>query len=445
MSEARDAWGERLPRRLGVWSAVAVLIGTTVGAGIFRVPALVAASAQDPSAVLLAWVLGGAVSLCGALAIAELAGAMPRSGGIFVYIWEGFGPLPAFLFGWAEMLVIRPAALGGIATICAEHAGHFVPLSPLHGRYLAAVLIAGVGIINYSGTRRAAAAMNFITGLKFAALAILAILAFGAGRGSFSHFHSQSDAGTRLLLAASPLIPILWTYDGWSNLSFVGGEIANPQKNLPLALILGTAAIIALYLSINAAFIYLVPVTAMAHMPLIAAAAASRIPLLHGYGPSIVAATVIAATLGSLIGCMMTGPRVVFAMAERGLFFAGIARISPRFSTPSTAIALSTLLGVALTLASDFAHLVDRFVLGSWPFYALAVAAVFVLRRRRPEMARPYRAWGYPVVPALFLLASVAMVIQALWTDPLNTLFTFAVILAGVPVYLFRKRYGTRH
>lgn len=445
MSKARDSWGEQLPRRLGIWSAVAVLIGTTVGSGIFRVPTLVAAGAQDPEAALLAWVLGGAISLCGALAIAELAGAMPRSGGIFVYILEGFGALPAFLFGWSEMLVIRPAALGGIATICAEHVGYFVPLSPTHSSCLAAALIAAVGLINYTGAQRAAACMNVVTVLKFSALAALAILAFAAGQGNLQHFHSQPAAASNVLLVLSPLIPIMWSYDGWSNLSFIGGEIANPQRNLPLALILGTAAIIALYLTINAAFIYLVPVTEMAHTPLIAAVAASRIPLLHGFGPGIVAATVIVATSGSLIGSMMTGPRVVFAMADRGLFFESIARVSPRFATPSIAIGLSTSLGIAFTLQSDFSHLVDRFVLGSWPFYALAVATVFVLRRRRPEMPRPYRTFGYPLVPALFLLASLAMAVQALRTDPANTLFTFGVILAGVPVYFLHGKLSSRH
>lgn len=445
MNESRDAWGERLPRRLGVWSAVAVLIGTTVGSGIFRVPTLVAASAQDPSTVLFAWMLGGAVSLCGALTIAELAGALPRSGGIFAYILEGFGALPAFLFGWAEMIVIRPAALGGIATICAEYAGHFAPLSRSQSSYLAATIIALVGIINYTGMQRAATVMNLVTGAKFAALAVLAILAFAAGGGSFEHFHSSWDRAADLSLIAAPLIPIMWTYDGWSNLSFIGGEIANPQKNLPIALILGTLAIIGVYLFVNAAFIYLVPVAEMAHTKLIAAVAAGRIPLLHNFGSSIVAATVIVTTFGSLIGSMMTGPRVVFAMADRGLFFKNIAHVSPRFATPSVAIGLSTALGVAFTLQGDFAHLVDRFVLGSWPFYALAVATVFILRRRDPKLPRPYRTWGYPVVPALFLLASLAMVIQALWTDPANTLFTFGVILAGVPVYFLRTVFSRHH
>jgi amino acid transporter len=171
---------------------------------------------------------------------------------------------------------------------------------------------------------------------------------------------------------------------------------------------------------------------------LIAASAAERIPLFAGFGSAIIAAVVVVATFGSLNGSMMTGPRVVFAMAERGLFIHGIARISPRFQTPSIAIGLATALGVVYVLQNDFAHLVDKFILGSWPFYALAVAAVFTLRLNRPELPRPYRTWGYPVVPALFLLASLGVVVNALWTDPVNTGITFGIVLAGVPVYYLR-------
>lgn len=433
-----DPWGERLPRRLGVWSAVAVLVGTTIGSGIFRVPAVVAAQLHEPGPVILAWVLGGGITLLGALTIAELAGALPRSGGIFTFIFEGFGPLPAFLFGWSEMVVIRAAALGGIATIFAEYIGYFVPLSAAQVHHLAAAAIALVGIVNYLGVRRAAVVMNLMTFVKFAALGVLGLLAFTAGKGSIEHFRSASNGGLDLSLLATTLIPILWTYDGWSNLSFVGGEVKDPQRTLPMALILGTVAIISIYLLTNAAFIYLVPLSEMAKAQLIGASAAERIPLFAGFGSAIIAAVVVVATFGSLNGSMMTGPRVVFAMAERGLFFHGIARISPRFQTPSIAIGLATALGVVYVLQNDFAHLVDKFILGSWPFYALAVAAVFTLRLNRPELPRPYRTWGYPVVPALFLLASLGVVVNALWTDPVNTGITFGIVLAGVPVYYLR-------
>jgi APA family basic amino acid/polyamine antiporter len=433
--EKRDAWGERLPRRLGLWSAVAVLVGTTIGSGIFRVPATVAQQLQEPGPVMLAWVLGGLVALFGALTLAELAATYPRSGGVFAYLLEGFGPLPAFLFGWSEVTVIRAAALGATATICAEYLGYFFPLSEREVHYVAAGAVLLVGTINYVGVRQAAAVMNVATVLKFAALAALALLAFTIGSGSGTHFTPAFVTGVGISVFATALIPIMWTYDGWADLSFMGGEVRDPQRTLPLALILGTFAILFVYLAINLAFIYLVPLPEMAQSKLIAATAADRIPFLGGIGAAAVAAIVVLSTFSGLNGSMMGGPRIFFAMADRGLFFKALARVSPRFQSPSVAIWLATALGVTYVLQNDFAQLADKFILGIWPFYALAVAAVFVLRRRHPDLERPYRTWGYPIVPMLFLAASLWMVINALVTDPVNTGVTFAIILAGVPAW----------
>jgi len=435
MSTQRDVWGERLPRHLGLASAVAVLVGSTIGSGIFRVPAAVAGRLHDPGPVLLAWVVGGVVALFGALTLAELAGALPRSGGVFAYILEGFGPLPAFLFGWSELTVIRASALGAISTIFAEYLGYFIPLTPAQVRWVAAVGIVVVGAINYLGVSTAAILMNLITVAKYGALAALVLLAFAAGEGSASHFTPTWPGGLDLSLLGTALIAIMWTYDGWADLSFVGGEVKDPARTLPRALILGTAAIVVVYLLLNVAYIYLVPLTEMAGAKLIAATAADRITVFRGAGGGVVSAIVMLSCFGTLTGSMITGPRIFFAMADRGLFFRAIARVSPRYQSPSVAIWLATALGVLYVLFNDFQQLADKFILGIWPFYALAVAAVFVLRRTRPELARPYRTWGYPVVPILFLVASVAMVVNALWTDPVNTGVTFAIILLGIPVY----------
>jgi basic amino acid/polyamine antiporter, APA family len=430
-----DDWGERLPRSLGLWSAIAVLIGSTIGSGIFRVPAGVAARLGEPGPVLLAWVLGGCIALFGALTYAELAAAMPRSGGVFAYLLEGFGPLPAFLFGWSELTVIRASALGAISTIFAEYLGYFIRLSPGQVRHVAAGAVLLVGAINYVGARRAAVVMNLVTLAKYGALAGLALLAFTAGDGSASHFTPAWTGGVNLSLIGTALIAIMWTYDGWADLSFMGGEVKDPARTFPLALILGTAGIVLVYLLINVAYIYLVPLPEMASAKLVAATAADHIPLLAGKGGAVVAAIVMVSCFGGLNGSMMTGPRIFFAMADRGLFFRGLARVSPRFESPSVAIWLATGLGIVYVLLNDFQQLADKFILGIWPFYALAVAAVFVLRRTRPDMPRPYRTWGYPVIPILFLLASVGMVANALWTDPVNTGVTFGIILTGVPVY----------
>jgi basic amino acid/polyamine antiporter, APA family len=444
MLPQRDEWGERLPRHVGLWSAVAVLIGITIGSGIFRVPATVAGRLQYPGPVFLAWVLGGLIALFGALTLAELAGALPRSGGVFAYILEAFGPLPAFLFGWSELAVIRAAALGAISTIFAEYLGYFIPLGAMQVRWVAAAAIIVVGLVNYVGVSRAAMLMNLVTVLKYGALAALVLLAFAAGEGSTSHFSPVWGPGFDLSLIATALIAIMWTYDGWADLSFVGGEVKNPGRTLPMALILGTLGILLIYLLLNIAYVYLVPLPDMARSPLIAATAAERIPLLGRAAGAVVSAVVMVSCFGALHGSMLSGPRIFFAMADRGLFFRSIARVSPRFHSPSAAIWLATGLGVIYVLFNDFQQLADKFILGIWPFYALAVGAVFVLRRTRPDLPRPYRTWGYPVVPLLFLLASVGMVINALWTDRVNTGITFGVILAGVPAYFAWRAWSAR-
>ncbi len=403
-----------------------------------------AARLGEPGPVLLAWVLGGCIALFGALTYAELAAAMPRSGGVFAYLLEGFGPLPAFLFGWSELTVIRASALGAISTIFAEYLGYFIRLSPGQVRLVAAGAVLLVGAINYVGARRAAVVMNLVTLAKYGALAGLALLAFTAGDGSASHFTPAWGGGVNLSLIGTALIAIMWTYDGWADLSFMGGEVKDPARTFPLALIVGTAGIVLVYLLINVAYIYLVPLPEMASAKLVAATAADHIPLLAGIGGAVVSAIVMVSCFGGLNGSMMTGPRIFFAMADRGLFFRGLARVSPRFESPSVAIWLATALGIVYVLLNDFQQLADKFILGIWPFYALAVAAVFVLRRTRPDMPRPYRTWGYPVIPILFLLASVGMVVNALWTDPVNTGVTFGIILTGVPVYFGWRALGLR-
>ena len=435
MLPERDAWGERLPRHLGLWSAVAVLIGSTIGSGIFRVPATVAERLQYPGPVFLAWVIGGLVALFGALTLAELGGALPRSGGVFAYILEGFGPLPAFLFGWSEITVIRASALGAISTIFAEYLGYFIRLTPMQVRWTAAVAVVAVGLLNYVGVNRAAVIMNLTTVAKYTALAALVLLAFTVGEGSPAHFRPVWGPSINISLIATALIAIMWTYDGWADLSFIGGEVKNPGRTLPMALIIGTSGIVLIYLLLNVAYVYLVPLPDMAGSPLVAATAAQKIPLLGRFAGGAISAVVMLSCFSTLIGSMMTGPRIFFAMADRGLFFRSIARVSPRYQSPSVAIWLATGLGVVYVLLNDFQQLADKFILGIWPFYALAVGAVFVLRRTRPELPRPYRTWGYPVVPMLFLLASVGMVVNALVTEPKDTGITFAIILAGVPAY----------
>jgi amino acid transporter len=435
--ETRDAWGERLARSLGFWGTVGVAVGVSIGSGIFRVPAEVAVTLGQPGPMLLAWGLGGAIALCGALSFAELAGALPRSGGLLAWLLEAFGPMPAFLFAWAELVVLRGAALGGIATIFADYLGYFVGYGPERVQPVAAAAIAAVGVVNYAGMRAAASVLTPLTTAKYGAILLLGLLAFTVPGTSPGPTPVPPPSGASISLLATALIPIMWTYDGWGDSTFVAGEVRDPARILPRAIVTGAGLLTAIYLLVNVAYLHLLTPAEMAGSRLIAATAADRIPLLGGLGGAIVAAMVVLSTFSALHASMMTGPRVFFALADRGLFFRPVARISPRFGTPSVAIGCATALGVGFVLASDFRELADRFILGTWPFYALAVIAVFVLRRTQPGLARPYRTWGYPVVPAVFLAASAWLMVNALVTDTVNTSITFLVILAGIPVYWF--------
>ncbi len=443
-----DRWGDRLPRRLGLWSAVAVLVGSTIGGGIFRTPAIIAERVPSPLPLFGVWTLGGLVALCGALTYAELAALFPRSGGVYVYVREGFGRLPAFLFGWTELLLIRASALGAIATPFAEYFLRSLGLDPTRPPYagavhwVAALAIVLTAVLNYVGVRWSSLLLNLTTAAKYGALALLVLLAFAVGHGDFSNFAHPAGpiAGGLFGLA---LVSVMWAYDGWGDLSFVGGEVRDPERNLPRALVLGTGAVIAIYLLVNAAYLYLLPIGQMAHSPLVAADAAQRI--LGRLGVGLVAVVVMVATFSTLLGSMLTAPRIFFAMADDGLFFRSVARVHPRFRTPSVSIVMTAALGVLFVLAQTFEQLADRFVVAIFPFYALAAAAVFVLRRRRPDLARPVRVLGYPVVPALFVLATLYMLGNALREHPGATGLAFLIILAGIPVYgvWLRVRPGT--
>jgi amino acid transporter len=448
MTHTPDPWGERLPRRLGLWSAVAVLVGSTIGSGIFRTPASVAERVDDVPLFLLAWVVGGVVAVCGALTYAELAAAFPRSGGIYVFIREAFGPLPAFLFGWAELLIIRPGAYGAIGITASAYALRtfgFDPAASLFGipvrgdQALGAVFIVIVAAVNYFGIRKGAVLQNLSTAFKVGVLALLILLGFALGRG----VGIEGVLAERSAVAVSPfllaLVSILWAYDGWADLAFVGGEVKDPARTLPRALIIGTATVVVLYLGANLVYLYLIPIAQMKQAELVAADVASL--LIGSAGIIVISAAVAVSTFGTLNGSMMTAPRIFFAMAEDGLFPKAIAKVDERTGTPTAAILLAATLGVIFILIRTFAELADQFIIGIWPFYALAIGAVFVLRRTRPDLPRPYRTVGYPVVPILFLLASLLLLGNYLVSEPRLFAIDMGVILTGVPVYYGWRRW----
>ena len=430
-----DPWGERLPRRLGLGSAIGLLIANSIGSGIFRVPATVAGALEHAGPILLAWAVGGALTLCAALSLAELVAAIPRSGGLFRILHTAYGPVPAFVLGVAEVLVIAPAGLAAVATIFAAYLGHFVALGEDGVRYLAAGGMLSVGVANYLGVRGASAVTSLSTLAKYGGLLLLAGLAFAGGPGTGAMGGRLWGGGLSPALFAAALVPIMFTYEGWADLSRVAGEVRDPARSLPRAMGLGVALVVIIYLVTNVVYLYLLPVDRIAASPLVAATAAERIPALGGWAASAVAALVVVSCCGNMCGGILVYPRTQFAMAEEGMSLGPLARVSPRFDTPSVAIWTITVLSALSCLSSTFQQLAGRFVLGLWPFYCLGVAAVFVLRRTQPDLPRPYRVWGYPVVPALCLFAAVGMMLGALVTDPVNTGITFGLLAAGIPLY----------
>ena len=431
---------DRLPRTLGLWSSVGLVVGITIGSGIFRSPAGVARLVPNPLYMLGLWVAGGVITLCGALSLAELAAALPETGGFYAYLREGWGRLAGFLFGWSQLVLIRASALGGIAVVFGEYLLRSLGIDPINhylaARGLSALAIAFAAAVNILGVNLGSAIVSASTVAKFAALTVLVVasLVLGGSHGGTVANLTRS-AGTPIGIGALglALVSVLWAYDGFGDLSFAGGEVKDPQKNLPRAIIIGTVALIAIYVLTNVAYLYVSPVETVQRSPLVAAD--TMLAIFGQVGVVLVSVFVMISSFSSLNGSMLASPRIFFAMADDGLFFEQIARIHPRYRTPHVAILLAAVLGMALVLSRSFEALTETFVVAIWPFYALSVAAIYRLRRLRPDLKRPYSVVGYPVVPAVFIVAVAGFVANELLEKPIATVITFALILAGVPVY----------
>src|SRR3954468_13682547 len=427
-----------LPRKLGLWSAVAVVAGITIGSGIFRTPAGVANRLPGPLPIFLVWIAGGITALFGALTLAEVAGAFPETGGIYVFIRRGFGTLPAFLFGWAELAIIRAAAVGAIATTFAEYflrvLGYDPSVAPYDNyvHYVAAGAIAVISALNYVGVRWGSLIQNVTTVAKYFGLLFIVLVAIIVGiPKTGGHFTPAAPPGSfGIAPFGLALVSVLWAYDGWADLAFISGEVKDPGRNLPRALIWGTVAVIAIYLLANIAYLGVMSVEEMRHSKLVAADVAMK--LIGAGGVTFVAVTVMLSTLGTLNGSILTNPRVFFAMAADGLLFRKIAAVHPRYQTPYMAITLTAVLGIVFVMLRTFEQLADTFVTAIIPFYALGVASIFVFRRRGGADYQPtYRTPLYPITPIVFVLA-IAYLLGNAMIDPSSrwpTLSIFGIIL----------------
>jgi len=426
----------QLVRRLGVWSATGLVVGITIGAGIFRTPSVVATRVPDPTLMIAVWLLGGAISLCGALSVAELAAAFPHTGGWYVFLREGWGRLAGFLFGWSELVLIRASATGAVATVFSEYLLRSLGIAPIPAglvNAVAAVAIVCTALLNIRGVQIGAAIAGVSSVAKFGGLAVLVLLSAVLSSEPQHAAANTSAASINPTLFGLALISALWAYDGFADVSFSAGEVRDPSRTLPRAIVGGTLAIIAIYIAANVAYLHVNGIAGMAGSRLVAADTMQA--LVGRVGGAFISVVVMLSTLGTLTGVMLTAPRIFFAMADDGVFFAALSRVHARYKTPYVAITLAAALGVAFVLTRTFEQLADTFVLTIWPFYGLAVAGLYRLRRRRSDPSRSYSVPGYPLVPAIFIAGVIYLAASAIVGDPLWTGVTFAIVLAGIPVY----------
>ncbi len=436
-----------LKRDLGIWAALAIVVGTVIGSGIFRVPQSMILDVGSVRLVFLVWVVGGMLSLAGALTYAELAAALPGAGGEYVYLTEAYGPLWGFLYSWTQMWVAKSGSIATLATAFFEYTAHFVPqfetiwftvgpFSIKYGQVFALVLILLLGGINYLGVRIGGDVQVAVTAVKVALIAFVIVAGL---------LYAHPASATTTLPQTPPvfagfiaaLVGALWAYDGWNNVGMVASEIKNPQRNLPLALIGGTLGVIAIYMLANwAYFRVLSPAEVGAHK-LVAAEMMQRIGGTAGANAVSIAAMI--SIFAALNGSILTGARVPYAAARDGLFFRSAARVHPAFHTPGVSILMLSAWSSVLVLSGKYEELFDFVIFGSWILYAMATASVFVLRRKRPDLPRPYKTFGYPAVPCLFLVGATVLEVSTLWTKPRQSIAGIILILLGLPFYFYWK------
>jgi len=424
-----------LRRELGLFDSVSIVLGIVIGSGIFLVPNLIARALNSPGWILIVWILTGVLSFFGTLAFAELGAMLPATGGQYVYLREAWGELAAFLCGWSHFLISQSAGIAFLSVSFAIYLSYFVPLGLWRSKFVALAAMAMLTVVNYRGLRPGARVQNFCTVAKVTGLAVLIASAFFIPRVS----PGVAFGVVPVSAFGVAMIACLQAYDGWSAVSFVAGEMKNPERTLLLALSTGMAIAIVIYVLINAAYLKVLTIPEIAGADRVGALAAER--LLGRPGAMLVSITVLLSTLGALNGRLLTQPRVYFAQACDGLFFRRFARIHPRYGTPSFSILMQSAWSAVLILSGSYEVLIDYRIFGIWMLNVATVAGVIVLRRNRPDLARPYRMWGYPYTTLAFILVGSAFMLNTLVQRPGPSLVGLAIMAAGVPAYfLWRRR-----
>jgi APA family basic amino acid/polyamine antiporter len=441
-----------LARDLGVSHASAIVVGTIIGSGIFLVPAEMMQAVGSAWLVYLAWIVGGVLSLAGAITYAELGAMKPQAGGEYVYIRDAYGPLPGFLYAWTWFAIAKPASIATLTIGFVRILGTFPALaffnqdavhSPFaisYGQLVAIAAAAFITALNYIGIKRAGEFQVVFTLVKIAIILSIVLLGFSAASGTWRNFSTifqGATGGFAGFMAA--LIAALWAYDGWNDLNMVSGEVRDPGRNLPIALIAGVGVVAVLYMLTNAAVQYVLPAASIAASPRPASEATAV--AAGAWGAAIVSAGMALSMLVALNGTIMSGARVPFAMARDGYFFRAMADVHPRFHTPSVALVVQLGLSIVLLLfAGNFRQLFSLAIFAEWLFYMISASTVFVLRKQEPDAPRPYRTWGYPLVPAMFIAAAAILLYYTFTENLRNSAWGVGVILAGAPIYLYFER-----
>ena len=464
--------GPGLVRALGLWDTTLLVIGLVIGSAVFMVtggPDGVARLLPSPGALLLAWVAGGIVSFAGALVFAELGAALPQAGGQYVFLREAYGDLVGFLYGWVLFAVIHTGTLAALAVGYAEYFGAFVPALgtgrvlvsmalPLTGHVLsisagqinAVFVIALLSLVNFFGIKEGSVFQGIVTVMKVASFAGFILLGVLVGQGSLGHFVPLFEAVPAAAAPAGPItftsfvlamVAMLWAYEGWNNITFTAGEVKDPHRNIPLSLVFGMSAITLIYVGMNLLYVYAMPVGEMVATSRIGETAAER--LFGAAGGRAMTLAVLVSVFGCISATVLSGPRVFYAMARDGLFFRSMAEVHPRHRTPARAILWQGIWSSALCLSGTYGQLYTFVIFAAVLFYALAGASVIVLRKRHPEWPRPYRTWGYPFTPLLYVALCVVVLLNTLRSQPVESGIGLGILALGLPAYLYWKRRRT--
>ncbi len=434
--EASDHSGPELLRALGLFDTAAIVIGTVIGSGIFLVPAEIARAVHSAPLTLAVWAVGGALTLLGALSLAELGAAMPHAGGIYTYIARAFGPLLGFLCGW---MLFTVATSGSIATLGAAlpiYLGGLIPLGPVASKLVSLAAILLLTAINIVGVKSGALVQNILTTLKVGGLVVMIAVIFLAPSPGVPSSAPAPGGPVGPMAFGIALVAVLWAYEGWHDVGFAAGEIHNPQRNFPRGLISGTAIVIGLYLTANLAYLHVLSPAEIASSERVALTAIEKVA--GPWGSKFLTAAIVCSILGAMNALVLAGPRAYYQMARDGLFFRQLGKVHVTFRTPAAALVVQAVWSCVLILfIGGFSQLFTYVIFGGWIFYALAVASVVGLRKKDPAMERPFRVPGYPFVPILFVLTAGAIVVNTLVASPRESSIGLAFIALGIPLYFF--------